>query len=103
MTGKIPKESIAKIIFAYEPDWAISTNEGLFCSPDDALTMALFIRKLFSEIYGRKTGQEIKVLYGGSVSSSNASSYLENLAIDGLLVGGASLNIKEFVGMVKNI
>ena len=103
MIGKVSKEDIAKIIFAYEPDWAISSNEGLFCSPDDALTMALYIKKLVGEIYGKKAKENIKVLYGGNVTSSNTSSYLENPAIDGLLVGGASLNTKEFLSIIHTI
>lgn len=99
----INKQQVEKVIVAYEPLWAISTNQALVCSSDDALTMALFIKKLTGEIYGKKAKENIKVLYGGNVSSSNASSYLENPAIDGLLAGGASLNIKEFIAMVKNI
>jgi len=65
--------------------------------------MALFIKKLTGEIYGKKVKENIKVLYGGNVSSSNASGYLENPAIDGLLVGGASLNIKEFLKIIHTI
>ncbi len=101
MLEKISKDDIAKIVFAYEPDWAIGTNNN--CSADDALTMALFVKKLIGENYGKKAKDNIKVLYGGSVSSSNAKTYLENESIDGLLVGGTSLNIKEFLSIVKNI
>ncbi len=101
MLEKISKEDIAKIVFAYEPDWAIGTGNN--CSPDDALTMALYVKKLVGEIYGKKTKENIKVLYGGSATSNNAKAYLENEAIDGLLVGGASLNIKEFLGIIHTI
>jgi triosephosphate isomerase len=95
MIEKISKEDITKIVFAYEPDWAIGTGDN--CSADDALSMALFVEKLIGEVYNRKIGQAIRILYGGSVTSKNALSYLENEAIDGLLVGGASLKIKEFL------
>ncbi|MDO8524216.1 MAG: triose-phosphate isomerase [bacterium] len=99
----IKKQQVGELVIAYEPLWAISTNQGLTCAPDDALTMALYIKKLIAEIYGRKAKEKVRVLYGGSVGSDNANKYLENEAIDGLLVGGASLNIKEFTAMVKNI
>ena len=69
----IKKQQAEEVIIAYEPLWAISTNQALACSPDDALTMALFIKKLTGEIYGKKVKENIKVLYGGNVSSSNAS------------------------------
>ncbi len=98
MLDKISKDNIAKIVFAYEPDWAIGTGNN--CSPDDALTMALLVKKIMGEKYGKKTKEAIKILYGGSVDKSNAKLYLENQAIDGLLVGGASLNIKEFLSIL---
>lgn len=99
----IKKQQVENIVIAYEPLWAISTNQGLVCTPDDALTMALYIKKLVSEIYGKKAKDNVRVLYGGSVGIDNAKNYLENEEIDGLLVGGASLNIKEFLSIVKNI
>lgn len=98
----IKKQQAEEIVVAYEPLWAISTNQGMVCTPDDALTVALYIKKLMGEIYGRKAKESVKVLYGGSVGLDNANSYLENEAIDGLLVGGASLNIKEFLSIVNN-
>jgi len=96
-----PKQ-ISKVIIAYEPLWAISPSDKI-CSSDDALTVALFIKKLAKEIYGKKTSEAIRVLYGGSVNAKNARDYLENDAISGLLVGGASLNIKEFLGILRNV
>ncbi len=103
MLDGVSKDDISKIIFAYEPEWAISTNQNIECSPDDALTMALFIKKLIGEVYGKKVKDSVRVLYGGSVGADNARAYLENPAISGLLVGGVSLNIKEFIAIVKNI
>ncbi|MDD4989935.1 MAG: triose-phosphate isomerase [Candidatus Pacebacteria bacterium] len=100
---EIAKLQVHKIIIAYEPLWAISTNQGKDCSSDDALTVALYIKKLAGKIFGKKAVEAIKVLYGGSVNNKNAKSYLENEAVSGLLVGGASLNIKEFLGILKDI
>lgn len=99
MLEKISKDNIAKIIFAYEPDWAIGTNNN--CLADDVLTMALFVKKILGEKYGKRIKESIKFLYGGSVNLSNAKSYLENEAINGLLIGGASLNIKEFLSILS--
>jgi len=101
----IKKQQMEKVIIAYEPLWAISTNQNNHknCSPDDALTMALYIKKLASEIFGKKAIQTLRVLYGGSVNVKNALYYLNQDAISGLLVGGASLNIKEFLGILSLI
>ncbi len=99
----IAKPQVCRIIIAYEPLWAISTNQGKNCSSDDALTVALYIKKLAGEIFGKKAIEAIKVLYGGSVNEKNAKNYLENEAVSGLLVGGVSLNIKEFLGILKDI
>ncbi len=98
----IAKPHIQKVVIAYEPLWAISPS-GKNCSADDALTVALYIRKLAGQIYSKKTGENIRILYGGSVTAANAKDYLANEAINGLLVGGASLNIKEFVAMVMGL
>jgi len=65
--------------------------------------MALFIKKSIGEIYGKKAKDEVRVLYGGNVSILNAKDYLLNQGIDGLLVGNASLNIKEFIDIVRDI
>jgi triosephosphate isomerase len=96
---KIPKSQIEKIVIAYEPIWAIGTKNP--CRADDALTCALFIRKVISRISYKKTARKIRILYGGSVDSQNAKDYLKNQQINGLLVGGASLNPKEFLKIVK--
>ncbi|MCX6791337.1 MAG: triose-phosphate isomerase [Candidatus Gribaldobacteria bacterium] len=89
----------AKIILVYEPIWAISTNQDFVesCSVDEALTVALFFKKLLIQRAGQKSAGMVKILYGGSVNAQNANSYLAEEGIDGVLVGGASLNIKEFL------
>jgi len=86
----IAQTEIKKIIIAYEPVWAIGT--GNFCSAEKAEKMLNFIR--------RKTAN--RILYGGSVNSKISKEYLK-IGFDGLLVGGASLNIKEFKKIVKNV
>ncbi len=96
---KVPKSKIRKVIIAYEPIWAIGTKNS--CSPDEVLTAILFIRKLISKLLDKKTAQNMRILYGGSVISQNAEEYLGEKNINGLLIGGASLDVKEFLKIVK--
>jgi len=96
---KVSKKEIQKIIIAYEPIWAIGSDNP--CEEDQAMTVALFIRKLISRLYNKQIAKKIRILYGGSTNSRNASNYLKNSEIQGLLVGGASLKAKEFIKMIK--
>ncbi|MDI6883154.1 MAG: triose-phosphate isomerase [Patescibacteria group bacterium] len=97
---KVPKSKIRKVVVAYEPIWAIGTGNS--CLPDEALTATLFLRKIISKIFSKKTAENIPILYGGSVTSENAQDYLREQGIDGLLVGGASLRTEEFTKIVKS-
>ena len=83
---------VKRLIVAYEPIWAIGT--GLVPSDDDIEQVVKHIRSHFS--------QTVKVLYGGSVKGENASNLLNNLDIDGVLVGGASLNPQEFAKIAQS-
>jgi triosephosphate isomerase len=85
----VSKEDLRKIIIAYEPVWAIGTGD--FCKPEKAREAMDFIKR----------GLNNKVLYGGSVNSKIAGKYTK-IGFDGLLVGGASLDAKEFIKIVKN-
>lgn len=91
----ITKKTIASVIVAYEPIWAIGKNAKRAASPEDALEAAIFIRKVLSDAYG-KAAQSVPVLYGGSVNETNAQSFLAHEEIDGLLVGRASLDPARF-------
>lgn len=88
------KEKLSDIIFAYEPVWAIGS--GLADNPDNVLSTALLIRKTVSKVIGDMAASKIKVLYGGSMDSKNAAGFLNQDGIDGLLVGGASIDKEEF-------
>jgi triosephosphate isomerase len=92
---------IRNVIIAYEPVWAIGT--GLSCSSDEAMKAALFIKKILSKLYHRQVVEQVKILYGGSVNSRNAVDYIQGARMDGLLVGGASLNATEFVKIVEKV
>jgi len=96
---KVSKNEIEKIIIAYEPIWAIGSDNP--CEEDQAMTVALFIRKLISRLYNKQIAKKIRILYGGSTNSQNAFNYLRNSEIQGLLVGGSSLQAKEFIKMIK--
>lgn len=86
-------------VIAYEPVWAIGT--GKVASPDDVQTMHAFIRGLLKEKLDN--GGQIRILYGGSVKSSNAGELFALKDIDGALVGGASLSQTEFLNIAKAI
>jgi len=97
----IKKRGIKNLILAYEPVWAIGT--GRPCSPVEAQTMSLFLRKIIAKLYSLAIAKNTPILYGGSVNSKNARDYVVEARMNGLLVGGASLDAKEFVKIVKSI
>ncbi|MEK7173786.1 MAG: triose-phosphate isomerase [Patescibacteria group bacterium] len=95
----VPKSALSRVIIAYEPIWAVGSDEP--DTPHSALEMAIYIRKTAADAYGRSLAQQLPVLYGGSVSASNAGAFLRDGGVDGLLVGRASLHPKEFGKIVK--
>jgi len=90
----LAKKELSNLIIAYEPIFAIGTGKP--CSIEKAKKMRRAIKK---EVFNRN----IPILYGGSVNSQNAVNYIREGGFQGLLIGGASLNIKEFLGIIKNI
>lgn len=97
----ISKNSISKIIIAYEPIWAISsTPNRKDATSDDSREMAIFIRKILSDKFGKDVIQ-MRIIYGGSVNEKDALEFLKNGGVEGLLAGRASLNAKKFTGIVK--
>ena len=94
------KNCFQNCVIAYEPVWAIGT--GKTASPEQAQEMHQFIRNLIAGI-NRNDADRLSVLYGGSVSENNAKALFAMPDVDGGLVGGASLNAKQFVEIVKCI
>jgi len=93
------KPDIRKIVFAYEPVWAIGT--GRTASPEDAEEVCSAIRGELSKISNEEISAEARILYGGSVKSANIVDIMRQPNIDGALVGGASLEAEEFARICK--
>jgi len=94
----ISSEMASRCILAYEPIWAIGT--GVTATSGEAEDMCKYIRQVIASIYGKEVADILRVQYGGSANSKNASELLNMPNIDGLLVGGASLK-EEFVDMTN--
>jgi triosephosphate isomerase (TIM) len=95
----VSAEDARKVVVAYEPVWAIGTGET--ATPEDAQEMAEAIRGRLAELYDAETAQAVRVLYGGSVKSSNVASIMSKPDVDGALVGGASLDPDEFASIAR--
>ncbi len=91
-------KAFSKIVIAYEPIWAIGT--GVTASPEQAQQMHAKIRQLLIKKYGEKVAGKTSILYGGSVKPANAETLFENPDVDGGLVGGASLDAKNFMAII---
>ncbi len=94
----LPPEQVAGIVIAYEPIWAIGT--GRTASADDAGTMATLVRETVAERWG-DAGENVRILYGGSVNPGNIAGMMAKRDVDGALVGGASLDPDTFAAVVR--
>jgi len=92
-------EQAAELVVAYEPVWAIGTGE--VAGPEDAQEMCAAIRAELSTLFGPDVAGKVRLLYGGSVKANNAAAILKERDVDGLLVGGASLDAAEFANIVR--
>ena len=95
----IPAKFANKIVLAYEPVWAIGAQEPM--KNEDIYESSLFVKKVFSDIFGADAGVKAKVLYGGSVNFRNAADIISVGKVDGLLVGRESVNAVGFVELLK--
>lgn len=89
---------VQRLVVAYEPVWAIGS--GKTATPAEAAAVHRFVRRLLIEDYG-DAGGAIRILYGGSVSPETIEGLLAQPDINGALVGGASLNITTFIGILE--
>lgn len=90
---------LSGLIIAYEPVWAIGTGKA--ATGKQANTTIGFIRRTISQIQGQKIADEVRILYGGSVTGDNIAEFVQQPEIDGALVGGASLKADQFISIVK--
>jgi triosephosphate isomerase (TIM) len=97
--ANVTSEDLSEVTIAYEPVWAIGTGDNAL--PADVEKSADTIRNHIKHLYGAKAAKNINILYGGSVTADSAGDYLAINGIDGLLVGGASLDAHGFNEIVK--
>ena len=90
---------VGEFIVAYEPVWAIGT--GQVATPEQAASVAGKIREAIEGKLGPEIAQSTRILYGGSVKSANVAGFLRSPEVDGVLVGGASLDVDEFSGISR--
>jgi triosephosphate isomerase (TIM) len=94
----ITPDQITRVVFAYEPVWAIGTGET--CAPDEADRVCGVIRSTVAKLYSPDHAEQVVIQYGGSVKPDNAKELLAKPNIDGALVGGASLKAADFAAIV---
>ena len=94
----VTSEEVEELVIAYEPVWAIGTGE--IAKPYQVESAVKEIRGHINELYGAKAAQNVRVLYGGSVTADVASGFLNIEGVDGLLVGSSSLNYQQFSGII---
>lgn len=97
--ANLTAEELNDVTIAYEPVWAIGTGKS--ANPTDLRDAVRAIRRQLAHLYGDKAAEAVRILYGGSVSSANAADYLDTDGVDGLLIGGASLEAHTFADIVK--
>jgi len=97
----LPAEQMSALVIAYEPVWAIGT--GKVATPQQAEEVHADLRKLMADRYNPKVADAVRIQYGGSVKAENAAELLGQPDIDGALVGGASLKVDQFMGIVADV
>ncbi len=95
----IPAEKVRKIIFAYEPIWAIGT--GKTATSEQANEVCSLIRSVIRAKYGARVARSVTIQYGGSMNPKNAAELLSMPDVDGGLIGGASLKTEDFVAVIN--
>lgn len=97
--ANVTSEELSRVTIAYEPVWAIGTGNNAV--PSDVRKAVVAIRSQVKHLYGAEASIAIRVLYGGSVTADSAADYLAINGVDGLLIGGASLDAHAFSEIIK--
>lgn len=95
---ELSNEDFSKVVLAYEPVWAIGT--GKTATSAQAQEMHAYIRSVIAEKFGNEIADNTSILYGGSCNPSNAKELFSNPDVDGGLIGGASLKVNDFKGVI---
>ena len=95
----LTKEQAEKVVIAYEPIWAIGT--GLTATNEQANETIGYIRSVVAREHGQEAADAIRIQYGGSVKPSTVAGLMAQPEIDGALVGGASLDVESFLGLLE--
>jgi triosephosphate isomerase len=95
----VNKDQASSVVIAYEPVWAIGT--GKVATTDQAQEVHAFIRGLLTKLFTEAVSKKVRILYGGSMKPANAPELLAQKDIDGGLIGGASLEARSFVELIK--
>ncbi len=98
--ANVTSDELDSVVIAYEPVWAIGTGKN--ATPQDVVKAIRTIRRQVGHLFGEAAARDIRILYGGSVKLENAAAYIGSEGVDGLLIGGASLNRHEFQGIVAS-
>lgn len=95
---EVPKKFLGNLVIAYEPVWAIGATEAM--RPREIHEMSIFIKKVLHELYG-VASDDVRILYGGAVDTTNADEIVREGNVSGLLIGRQSLKPKEFSEIIK--
>ena len=95
----IDGQKVGELVIAYEPVWAIGTGE--VATGEDAQEVCGAIREAIATRHGSAAARGVRILYGGSVKATNVAGIMAQTDVDGCLVGGASLDADEFIGIVR--
>jgi triosephosphate isomerase (TIM) len=98
--ASLNKDQMVETVLAYEPVWAIGT--GKTATTQQAQDAHAFIRRVLAALFDEATAKRVRIQYGGSVKPSNARELMSQADVDGALVGGASLEDRSFVDIIKN-
>ena len=99
--SNVTSANVDQVVLVYEPQWTITTFDGVPAKPDEVESAIAFIRHQITELYGKKAAEGVRVLYGGGVNLDTVHSYLAAKGCDGVLVGSASLNYETFSNLVN--
>ena len=99
--AEVSRPQLRYIVIAYEPLWAIGKSARDAADPRMIQEVVIFIRKVLADAFGEEAAQAPDIIYGGATEASNTASILTEGGVSGLLVGHKSLDVEEFMSMVK--